>query len=152
MSPRSTELPKPDLSQQPQNSAIDSWRIEPVGPSSHVNTTLDRVRREPPAFAKAVPKRIHSYFLGGKYPTRTDAGHLYTVLLQMSQIPDVDLKIEDVIKVAGICKTKTRVLLAYLEKEGIIKKRKGIRLVKTFKESDQFENFKFEACQSARAL
>ncbi len=86
-------------------------------------------------------KRIHSYFLGGKYPTRADAGHLYTVLLQMSQNPDVDLKIEDVIKAAGICKTKVRVLLAYLEKEGIIKKRKGVRLVQTFKDADQFESF-----------
>lgn len=86
-------------------------------------------------------KRIHSYFLGGKYPTRADAAHLYQTVLQLSQESKVELKLENIKLAAGLPLNKTRVLLSYLEKEGIVKRSKGIKLLKTFDSAESFETF-----------
>ncbi len=86
-------------------------------------------------------KRVHSYFLGGKYPTRADAALIYQTVLQLSQESLTDVTLEAIVTASGIPSTKARVLLAYLEKEGIIKKRKGIRLARTFKDAESFEEF-----------
>ena len=42
---------------------------------------------------------------------------------------------------SGIALAKVRVLLSYLEKEGIIFQKKGVRLVKTFETAEAFEHF-----------
>jgi ATP-dependent DNA helicase RecQ len=86
-------------------------------------------------------KRIHSYFLGGKYPNRNDAARIYQTVLELSQDSRKELTLESIVTASGLTKKKATVLLAYLEKEGILKRRKGIRLIKTFQTSDDFESF-----------
>ncbi len=85
-------------------------------------------------------KRVHSYFLGGKYPTRADAAQIYQTLLMHSQAK-VEMTLESVMASSQISSRKVRVLLSYLEKEGIIKRRKGIQLVRVFEDADAFEDF-----------
>ncbi len=86
-------------------------------------------------------KKIHSFFLGGKYPTSQDAAHLYQTLLKMSDTPKKVVPIKELVEVSGICKKKAAVLLNYLEKEKIIQKKKGVRLLHTFETVEQFEKF-----------
>jgi len=86
-------------------------------------------------------KRIHSYFLGGKYPTRADAAHLYQVILQLSQDPNAEIKLEAIVTAVGFAKKKAQVLLSYLEKEGIVKRKKGFKLNRTFTDAEEFETF-----------
>lgn len=86
-------------------------------------------------------KRVHSYFLGGKYPKRADALHLYEVLCKMPQEPGRVVRVEDVALAADLAKTKASVLLSYLEKAGIASRRKGIRLLRTFASTEEFEAF-----------
>ena len=86
-------------------------------------------------------KRVHSYFLGGKYPTRADAGKIYQTILQLSQHDDKAIALEKVIEVSGIPSTKARVLLSYLEKEGIVKRGKGVKLSRVFTDAESFEEF-----------
>lgn len=85
-------------------------------------------------------KRIHSYFLGGKYPTRADAAHLYQTLLQLS-VGGASFTLEAIVSTSGIAKTKTRVLLAYLEKEGIIARKRNYRLLKVFETPEAVDQF-----------
>ncbi|MBI1861988.1 MAG: ATP-dependent DNA helicase RecQ [Deltaproteobacteria bacterium] len=85
-------------------------------------------------------KRIHSYFLGGKYPTRADAGELYRAILIAAQ-SNASINLESVIKGSGLPRKKALVLLAYLEKEKIIRRRKGLKLLRTFKTDEEFETF-----------
>ena len=86
-------------------------------------------------------KRIHSYFLGGKYPTRAEAIHLYQILLKITQDPAAVVKLEQVVEAAALAKTKASVLLSYLEKAGIVKRRKGIKILRTFNDVEEFEAF-----------
>lgn len=86
-------------------------------------------------------KRIHSYFLGGKYPTSADAAHLYKTILKLSQFSKKEITLAKLLAADGLCKTKTRVLLNYLEKEGVIKRKKGIRLIRTFDTAEAFDLF-----------
>jgi len=96
-------------------------------------------------------KRIHSYFLGGKYPTRVDAVQLYQTLLKLTQEPGSTVNLAQVVEASGLAKTKASVLLSYLEKAGIVKRRNGIRFTRTFESVEEFESFlahydeKFEA-------
>ncbi|MBY0370705.1 RecQ family ATP-dependent DNA helicase, partial [bacterium] len=85
-------------------------------------------------------KRVHSYFLGGKYPKRADALHIYQLLLVLTA-EDRRPTVEEIATTAGLAKTKASVLLSYLEKAEIISRRKGISLLRTFKDADEFELF-----------
>ncbi len=86
-------------------------------------------------------KRVHSYFLGGKYPTRADAATIYQTILKLSQGSKAPLTLDAIVTAADIPATKARVLLSYLEKEGVLKPGKGFRLAHTFDDADDFENF-----------
>ncbi len=86
-------------------------------------------------------KRIHSYFLGGKYPTRADAAHLYQSVLKLSGLDRTAMTLDSLIETAQLPKTKARVLIAYLENEGIVSRNKNIRLLHTFDSSDATETF-----------
>lgn len=86
-------------------------------------------------------KRVHSYFLGGKYPSRADAGHLYSILLQNTDGGREPVSLEDLTAAVAIPKRKVQVLLNYLEKEGMVKGRKQITLLRTFPEAEDFERF-----------
>ena len=86
-------------------------------------------------------KRVHSYFLGGKYPSRADAGHLYSILLQNTDGGRESISFDGLAEAVALPVRKVKVLLSYLEKQGIAKGRKQIRLIKTFSEAEDFEKF-----------
>lgn len=86
-------------------------------------------------------KRIHQYFLGGKYPTNVEAAHLYQAVLQLSQSNNKQIPLSKIIEITDLPQTKTRVLLSYLENEGIIKRGKGIKLLRTFETPEEVESF-----------
>ncbi len=86
-------------------------------------------------------KRIHSYFLGGKYPSRADAGHLYSILLQNTDGGRESLSLAELVDAVALPVRKVKVLLSYLEKEGILKRGKKISLLRTFPEAEDFEKF-----------
>jgi len=92
-------------------------------------------------FYRLEDKRIHSFFLGGKYPTRADAVELYQTLLKLTQVPGTTVEVAQVVEASGLAKTKASVLLSYLEKAGIVKRRKGIRFTRTFQSVEEFETF-----------
>lgn len=86
-------------------------------------------------------KRVHSFFLGGKYPNRSDASQLYSTLIKVTEVGTKSTHLEEVITTSGIIKRKVQVLVAYLEKEKIISSRKGIVLKKVFTEGSDLEKF-----------
>lgn len=86
-------------------------------------------------------KRIHQYFLGGKYPTNVDAANVYQVILKHSQRNKKDIPIAKILKSCELAPTKVRVLLSYLENEGIIKRKRGITLLRTFETAEEVESF-----------
>lgn len=86
-------------------------------------------------------KRVHSFFLGGKYPNRSDAALVYSTLLKVTQLGSQTSSLEEVVKAAGIVKRKVQVLLAYLEKEKVIQYHKQIRLKKIFTDGHDLDRF-----------
>ncbi|MFM8316609.1 MAG: RecQ family ATP-dependent DNA helicase [Deltaproteobacteria bacterium] len=86
-------------------------------------------------------KRVHSFFLGGKYPTRSDASQLYSALIKCTEVGAKKTSLEEVVSISGIVKRKVQVLIAYLEKEKIIQSRKGISLKKIFLEGNDLDRF-----------
>jgi len=87
-------------------------------------------------------KRVHSFFLGGKYPNRSDAAQLYSTLIKVTEMGKKTTHLAEVILVSGIVKRKVQVLIAYLEKEKIINNsRKGIALKKVFINGDDLDRF-----------
>lgn len=86
-------------------------------------------------------KRVHSFFLGGKYPNRSDAAQLYSTLIRVTEMGAKTATLDGLISVSGIVKKKVQVLLAYLEKEKIIQNRKGISLKKIFTQGEELDKF-----------
>jgi len=86
-------------------------------------------------------KRVHSFFLGGKYPNRSDAAQLYSTLIKLTEVGVKPTQLEAVIEASGIVKRKVQVLIAYLEKEKIIQNKKGISLKKVFIDGNELDKF-----------
>ncbi len=86
-------------------------------------------------------KRIHSFFLGGKYPNRSDAAQLYATLLKLTEAGTKNTTLEAIILTSQIVKRKVQVLMAYLEKEKMVQNRKGISLKKVFSKGEELELF-----------
>ena len=86
-------------------------------------------------------KRVHSFFLGGKYPNRSDAAQLYSTLIKLTEMGTKSSSLKEVIEVSGIMKRKVQVLIAYLEKEKIIVNKKGISLKKVFTRGEDLDRF-----------
>ncbi len=86
-------------------------------------------------------KRVHCFFLGGKYPNRSDAAQLYSTLIKLTEIGQKTTELNAVIATSGLAKRKVQVLIAYLEKEKIIQNRKGISLKKVFTDGDSLDKF-----------
>lgn len=83
-------------------------------------------------------KRIHSFFLGSKYPSAGDARRLYETLAGTSR----PLTLGELTELSGLCKKKTAVLVAYLEKEGILSRKRGsTRMIRYFHSQEEAERF-----------
>jgi len=86
-------------------------------------------------------KKVHSFFLGGKYPNRSDASLLYSTLIKLTEVGQKSTNLKEVIEISGLVKRKVQVLIAYLEKEKIIQNRKGIVLKKIFSDGQELDKF-----------
>jgi ATP-dependent DNA helicase RecQ len=86
-------------------------------------------------------KRVHSFFLGGKYPNRSDAAQLYSTLIKLTEVGAKATTLAAVMESSGIVKRKVQVLIAYLEKEKIIQNKKGISLKKVFTTGEELDKF-----------
>lgn len=86
-------------------------------------------------------KRIQSYFLRGKYPTREVSKTIYEAVKQMTAAaPRVPVK--DVITVTGLPKRRVKVIVALLESAGVLARTgRGIRKLKDFETVEQLDEF-----------
>jgi ATP-dependent DNA helicase RecQ len=86
-------------------------------------------------------KRIQSYFLRGKYPTRELSKRIYEVVKEMtSSSPRVLLK--DIITVAGLGRRRVKVIIALLESAGVVYRTgRGVRKLKDFETPEQLDAF-----------
>lgn len=83
-------------------------------------------------------KRIQSYFLGGKYPSRADAWAVYNFIAEAGKT-GVSLKmLKDGLTVPL---NKVKVLIAYLESAGILAKKRCIVIVRQFTSPEDFDTF-----------
>jgi len=86
-------------------------------------------------------KRIQSYFLRGKYPTRELSRRIYEVVKEMTNsVPRVLLR--DIINVAGLGRRRVKVIVALLESAGIVVRTgRGVRKLKDFDTPEHFDAF-----------
>jgi len=86
-------------------------------------------------------KRIQSYFLRGKYPTRELSKRIYEVVKEMTASgPRVLLK--DIITVAGLPRRRVKVIVAQLESAGVVARTgRGVRKLKDFETPEQLDAF-----------
>lgn len=86
-------------------------------------------------------KRIQSYFLRGKYPTRELSGHIYEAIKQ--QIAEGNrVLLKDLVAKTGFAKRRVKVISALLESAGIIERTgRGIRKLKDFQTPEELDAF-----------
>lgn len=89
---------------------------------------------------KLEDRRIQSYFLGGKYPSRDEVSEfLFTLRETLKQ--NTSLTVTKFAELCGIALKKTRVIANYLDAAGVIKKSRGIKVVKEFDDKEQLDKF-----------
>ncbi|MFT3695964.1 MAG: ATP-dependent DNA helicase RecQ [Kofleriaceae bacterium] len=82
-------------------------------------------------------KRIQSYFLGGKYPTRADSRRCYETLLAHPKASIAELATR-----ADLSVKRATVVVALLELTGIAKRSRGkLTLARTFEDVSELETF-----------
>jgi len=88
-------------------------------------------------------RRVQSYFLGGKYPKREESRHMYDLILEVSKrngdrrgIPPALL-----IEAAGIPERRVKVILAYLDSMGVVRRGRRIRKLRDFESAVELEEF-----------
>ncbi|MDI1478285.1 RecQ family ATP-dependent DNA helicase [Polyangium sp. y55x31] len=67
-------------------------------------------------------RRVQAYFLAGKHPRPEEADKVLAVLLAA---PNRDLEAREIAKMAGVSERRAKVLLASLDAEGLVLRRKG---------------------------
>lgn len=83
-------------------------------------------------------KRIQSYFLGGKYPSRADAWAVYDTIGGAGK-SGVTLKmLTDALSIAA---NKIKVLVAYLETAGVITRKRRLVRVQEFSSPEEMDTF-----------
>lgn len=89
---------------------------------------------------KLEDRRIQSYFLGGKYPSRDDVSEFLGALRETLKQKNI-LSVTKFAEMCGIALKKTRVIANYLDAAGVIKKSRGIRVVKEFDDREELDRF-----------
>jgi ATP-dependent DNA helicase RecQ len=85
-------------------------------------------------------KRIQSYFLGGKYPNQSDVSS-FLQSLKEAQESRTTVNMQALAEKTGIALNKLRVIANYLEGAGLIKKSRGLKVLKIFNSQEELENF-----------
>lgn len=88
-------------------------------------------------------RRIQSYFLGGKYPRREDAQKLYEALHAASREANgKGVTLRELTERANLGERRTKVLVAQLEKIGILDRRqRRLHQRRAFTDAKEFERF-----------
>jgi ATP-dependent DNA helicase RecQ len=88
-------------------------------------------------FYRVEDRRIQSYFLGGKYPTRAECRVYYDAAVARDGAPIAELG-----EVAGLSPRRAKVVAALLESMGVAERTRGrIRAVRTFRDDAELEQF-----------
>ncbi len=82
-------------------------------------------------------RRVQSYFLGGKYPTREQSRIIYEALLHT---PDGHT-LATLTEATGLAANKVKVVVAYLEGAGVVKKKRRFIIDKDFDSEKAFDEF-----------
>lgn len=83
-------------------------------------------------------KRIQSFFLGGKYPSREESKKVYDTFAGEDS---EGLTAAQISEQTQIAQKKLKVVLAYLEGAGIIERKRRYRKLHEFESQDDFEKF-----------
>ena len=82
-------------------------------------------------------KRVQSYFLGGKYPSRNEAKAVYDAFESTS----TQHTISTLSELTQIPQKKLRVLIAYLEGAEIIRRGRKLQKIRDFQETEEFNSY-----------
>ncbi len=86
-------------------------------------------------------RRIQSYFLRGKYPTREFSEKVYGAVREMAG-EGTRVLIKDLVAALGLPKRRVKVIIALLESAGIVERTgRGIRKLKEFETPELFNAF-----------
>jgi len=89
-------------------------------------------------FYRVEDRRIQSYFLGGKYPTRAECRLFYDAALARSGGASID----ELGEAAGLAPRRAKVVAALLEDLGVAERRRGrMRVLRTFRDDAELEAF-----------
>ena len=85
-------------------------------------------------------KRIQSYFLGGKYPSQADVSS-FLESLQAAQETRSAVNLKTLAEASGVPLNKLRVIANYLENAELIKKSRGLKVLRTFDSAEEMAKF-----------
>lgn len=85
-------------------------------------------------------KRIQSYFLGGKYPSQPDVSS-FLESLRLAQETRSSVNLKTLAETSGIPLNKLRVIANYLEGAELIKKGRGLKVLRTFDSAEELAKF-----------
>lgn len=88
-------------------------------------------------------KRIQSYFLTGKYPSHSDVSS-FLRSLQEARESNEKLNLKELAQLSGTALNKLRVIANHLESAGIIKKSRGIKVLREFDSDSELETYLIE--------
>jgi ATP-dependent DNA helicase RecQ len=89
-------------------------------------------------FYRVEDRRIQSYFLGGKYPSRAECRLFYDAALARSSGGSID----ELGEAAGLAPRRAKVVASLLENLGVAERRRGrVRVLRTFRDDDELERF-----------
>jgi len=82
-------------------------------------------------------KRVQSYFLGGKYPTREQSRSIYDALVNAP----AGHTLASLAAVTDLALNKVKVVVAYLEGAGLVKKKRRLVIEKEFVGASELDDF-----------
>jgi ATP-dependent DNA helicase RecQ len=93
-------------------------------------------------FYRVEDRRIQSYFLGGKYPSRAECRLFYDAAVARAAAVSAGVSIDELGELAGLAPRRAKVVTALLENLGVAERRGGrVRVIHTFRDDDELERF-----------
>ncbi|HYE24142.1 MAG TPA: RecQ family ATP-dependent DNA helicase [Clostridia bacterium] len=87
-------------------------------------------------------RRVQSFFLGGKYPSREQSRAVYNALSQMVTSHAAGVAMKDLAEIAALPMRKTQVIVAQLESAGVVERRnRKVRKVQEFQTPEALDAF-----------
>jgi len=87
-------------------------------------------------------KRVQSYFLGGKYPSREQSRQVFEAIGRMSDAgEDRGVTLKALIEACGLPERKVKVVVALLDAAGVIVRGRRLRRLRDFASAEEMEAF-----------